>query len=74
MLDQDGGEMEKDKPVSEVSAIFVATMTFLRPSLVASKILACKSAGICEYIGKMASGAGSSNCAKRSEKLNQSWP
>lgn len=40
--------MKGDEPVSDVSAIFVATITFLRPSLVASKILACKSAGICE--------------------------
>ena len=36
------------RPVNDVSAILVATITFLLPSLVASKILACRSAGICE--------------------------
>ena len=35
-------------PVSDVSAMFVATMTLRRPSLVGSKIFACRSAGICE--------------------------
>ena len=33
-------------PVNDVSAMFVATITFLRPSLVASNIFAWRSAGI----------------------------
>ena len=35
-------------PVRDVSAMLVATMTLRRPSAVGSKILACRSAGICE--------------------------
>ena len=41
-------EAEPNEPVNEVSAILVVTMTFRRPSSVGEKILACKSAGICE--------------------------
>ena len=43
--------------VREVSAIFVAMMTFLAPGGVGSKILACISEGKVEYIGHIISSA-----------------
>ena len=45
--------------VKLVSAMFVATITFLTPGAARSNILACKSAGIWEYIGRIESFGGS---------------
>lgn len=55
-------------PVSEVSAMLVATTHFLTPSGAFWNIFACKSLGSCEYIGNMASGGASSNSPSRSVK------
>lgn len=51
----------KHKPVSDVSAMFVATMHFLTPSGAFWKIFACRSEGSWEYIGKIASWGAFSN-------------
>lgn len=51
--------------------MLVATMTFLRPSDVGSKMRACRSAGICEYIGNTDRGAGSSSWSRRSTTICQ---
>ena len=53
-------------PVSEVSAMLVATTHFLTPSGAFWKILACRSDGSWEYIGSMASGGESSSSDSRS--------
>ena len=53
-------------PVSEVSAMLVATTHFLTPSGAFWKILACRSEGSCEYIGRTASGGESSRSDSRS--------
>ena len=58
-------------PVSEVSAIFVATTHFLTPSGAFWNILACRSDGSWEYMGRMASGGESSNSDNRSTQQQQ---
>lgn len=52
--------------VSDVSAMFVATTHFLIPSGDLWKILACRSDGSCEYIGRMDSSGAFSISVKRS--------
>jgi hypothetical protein len=53
--------------VREVSAIFVATIHFLIPSGAFWKILAWRSLGNWEYIGRIARGGASSNSSSLSE-------
>ena len=54
-------------PVSDVSAMLVATRHFLTSPGAFWKILACRSLGNCEYMGRMASAGGSSSSPNRSE-------